>query len=283
MTTHTHTRTGESDTLAALIPTIDPAEYSRRDLGGIDDIAMLGVAMDHRINVLIEGPTGTGKSLAPEILAAERGLPFITLPVNAAIDPGVAFGALRPMTDRSLMWIDTSITAVLREGGVVVFDEIDMMHARVGAAFHELLADTRRVTLLDNLGEVVNVAPDVLIVATMNGRKYEGTAPLNAALRRRFAWQFRFDYDREVEGRIIRSDTLLDLAFEIRDRDRMPDIRTDLATPTLQMFEKTAALVSIDFAIDRMVDTFAEGERAGVRRAVEMVAPAIANELGVSE
>ena len=283
MTTHTHTMSAEGETLAALIPTIDPAQYARRDLGGISDVEMLRLAMGQRWNVLLEGPTGTGKSLVGEVLAAEEGLPFFSIPVNAAIDPGMVFGGLRPQTDKTLQWVDTNVTAIIRNGGVIVWDEIDMAHPRVMAAFHELLADSRRVSLLDNNGEVVNAAANVLFIGTMNGRKYDGTTQLNGALRRRFKWQFHFGYSRDVESQLIRSETLLDLADEIRDRDRMPDIRTDLSTPILQMVEQTAELVSMDFAIDRLIETFAEGERPGVRRAAEMLAPTISNELGLGE
>jgi MoxR-like ATPase len=268
--------------LEALVPRdTDPAQYAQRDLGGITDVEMMRTAMSKRINVLLEGPTGTGKSLLGEVVAAYEGLPFLSLPINGGIDPAIIWGNWQVQPDRSLKWVDSNATLIFKYGGLLQFDECNMASPSVNAAFHDCLSGARRVTLLEKGGEVIEASPNLLMVGTMNAG-YDGTLTLNQAHSRRFAWQFDFQYDRSVEARLIRSKTLLDLAFEIRAERMRKEIRTDLATPILQMVENTARDVSLSFALDRMVAKFADKERAGVRRSVEMVAPQIAEDLGVS-
>ena len=272
----------DQERLEALIPRhINPAQYAQRDLGGINDVDMLRLARDEAINVLIEGPTGTGKSLVGEVFAATDEMPFLALPVNGGIDPGIVWGNWQVQPDRTLRWVDSAATLIFKYGGVLQYDECNMASASVNAAFHDVLSGARRLTLMEKGGEVLTAHPDLLMIGTMNPG-YEGTMILNEAHSRRFDWQYHFAYDRSVEARLIRSKTLLDVAWELRDRDRHPEIRTDLATPTLQMVERTARLVGVAFALDRLVEKFAARERQGVRRSVEMLAPAIATDLGLS-
>ena len=237
--------------------------------------------MSEGINVLLAGPTGTGKSLIGEVVAAIEGVPFLALPLNGGIDPAIVWGNWQVQPDRSLKWVDSNACLIFKHGGVLQYDECNMPSPSVNAAFHDPLSGARRVVLLEKGGEVCPAAENVLQIGTMNPG-YDGTARLNPAYQRRYGWQFEFLYDRAVEAKLIRSTTLLDLAAELRDRERQPDIRTDLATPTLQMVEQTAQLVSLRFALDRLIQTYRESERAGVRRSVEMVAPDIARELQVS-
>jgi len=99
---------------------------------------------------------------------------------------------------------------------------------------------------------------------------------MNGALNGRFV-KWVWDYDRGIESQLVVSPTLLDLAESIRT---LPEVTTPLGTRTLMSFERHVARFGVAYALARLVDRFRESERAGIRRAVEMSAPAISADLG---
>jgi hypothetical protein len=275
-----------AEALAALVPSPllgpDPdgvSGYVTRDVDGVRDMDVLSHAMDLRVNVLLSGPTGSAKSSAARAFAAAWGLPFVRVPVNGALDPSSLWGkvtGIRP--DGGVEYTNSPGGLVLRHGGVIVFDEVNMTHARVLAAFHGLLDVFRSVSIPENAGEIVQAHPALLVVGTMNPG-YEGTARLNTALARRFAWTISWGYSSAVEEVLVPSESLRDFAASVRE---LPEVRTDLSTDSLVSFVETALVLGIDFAAGRLVSVFSEAERGGVVRALELRLPTIAHELGLT-
>jgi hypothetical protein len=76
----------------------------------------------------------------------------------------------------------------------------------------------------------------VLLAATYNPREmgYGGMGELGKATKNRFAMQFNWDYDREVEKQLLDSETLLDLAYGLRARE---EIHSPVPTNALQELE----------------------------------------------
>jgi MoxR-like ATPase len=109
--------------LADLIP--DPriaAGYVHRSIDGFEDFDLLDYAMRERENVLLEGPTGSSKTTVARAFAASRGLPFVAVECNGAMDPGTVLG--RTMVDENGVptWVDGDFLLVVRYGGVVLLD-----------------------------------------------------------------------------------------------------------------------------------------------------------------
>ena len=266
--------------LRALVP--NPAlvdGYEPRDVDGIYDLEMFAHALAAGENVLLEGPTGTGKSLAARTFAAAHGLPYVTVSINAALDPATIWGRWTVTESGSLEYVETNAALVVRYGGVFVLEELNMIAEDGAAALHEVLSDSRIVTVLDNGGSVTRVSACCLFVATLNPR-YKGTRPLTPALRRRFDWGAVFDYSPVVERALLDSESLVRFAEELRASE---EVRVDISTPSLQMFERTARSVSLRFAVGRFVTLFPEDSRRGVELALSMYRPEIAEELGVED
>jgi MoxR-like ATPase len=270
----------------ALIP--DPriaAGYVHRDVAGINDFELFDVAVEEAENVMLAGPTGSSKTTVGRAYAAARGLPFALVECNAAMDPGVVLGRTLIGESGVPEWVDGDFTLVVRYGGVLLIDEINMAHPRITAAFHQLLAVTRRISIPE-AGETIvagrggtGEAQPVLIVSALNPR-YQGSVRLNEALSNRFAIQLDWDYDRQVEEALVTSVRLLDMADQVRS---LAEIRTPLSTNALMEFERHHDRLGQALAHKLLVNRFAPEERAPISRALEANGAAIAMELAAAD
>jgi MoxR-like ATPase len=275
----------DRDRVEALIPPEWIADaYVHRSIAGLEDFDLLDLAVEETENVMLIGPTGSSKTTLFRAYAAARRLPFALVESNAAMDVGTVLGRTTISPDGSVDWVDGELTLVVRYGGVVLVDEINMAPPRITAAFHQLLAVTRRMSIPE-AGESIEAGyggdgepQPVLLGAALNPeRDYAGTVRLNHALRNRFAIQLDWDYSREVESALVTSGRLLDLAESVRS---LAEIRTPVSTNALMEFERHVARVSMDFACTVMVNRFSPEERAPIARALEAESAAIAEELG---
>ena len=249
----------------ALIP--DPriaGAYVHRNVDGISDFELFDVACEEQENVMLSGPTGSSKTSVFRAYAAERQLPFVLVECNAAMDPGTILGRTTITGDGEVRWIDGDFTLVVRYGGVVLIDEINMAHPRITAGFHQLLAVTRRMsipeageTVIAGRGGFGEIQP-TLFASAYNPR-YQGTVRLSEALSNRFALQLDWDYERAVEEQLIASTRLLDMADNIRS---LAEIRTPLSTNALMEFERHAGRFGLTLASRLLVNRFAPEERA---------------------
>ena len=273
----------DRERLASLIPDPRIADgYVRRTVGSFEDFALLDYATEELENVLLAGPTGSSKTTVFRAYAAARGLPFTVVECNAAMDPGTVLGRTVIGDDNLPTWVDGDFTLVVRYGGVVLIDEINMAHPRITAAFHQLLAVTRRISIPE-AGQTVVAArggdgdrQPLLIGAAYNPR-YQGTVRMSEALLNRFPLQLDWDYSREVETQLVRSETLLDVAAQMRS---LAEIRTPVSTNALMEFERHAQMLDLAMAIQLFVNRFDPAERGPIARAMEANAERIAAEVG---
>lgn len=252
--------------------------YVHRSVEGVEDFDLLDYAMQERENVMLAGPTGSSKTTVARAYAASRGLPFALVECSGAMDPGTVLG--RTVVDESGLpaWVDGDFTTVIRYGGVVLIDEVNMAHPRITAAFHQLLAVTRRISIPEAGMTVIaggETRQPVLIIAAYNPR-YQGTVRMSEALSNRFAIQVDWNYDRTVEERLVPSARLLDMADGIRS---LAEIRTPLSTNALQEFVRHYRSFGWEFAAALLVNRFDVSERAAVARALEAHSAAIIGEL----
>jgi MoxR-like ATPase len=273
---------GDRDRVAALIPDPRLADaYVHRSIEGFDDFDLFDVAVDERENIILAGPTGSSKTTVFRAYAAARGLPFVLVECNAAMDPGVIIGRTTLTTEGEARFVYGDLSLVVKYGGVALFDEVNMAHPRITASFHQLLAVTRRMsvpeageTLVAGRGGMGGAQP-TLFGAAYNPR-YQGTVRLNEALGNRFAIQLDWDYDRSVEEALVTSRSLLDMAANARS---LAEIRTPVSTNALMEFERHAQRFGVALAARLFVNRFAPEERGPVSRALEAHSATIAAEL----
>ena len=140
------------------------------------------VAAADMLAVLFHGPAGTGKTMSCKLVCQNIGLPIMeTINCTENLDEFV-LGKYIPEDDR-IIFKESFVTKAIRDGGAVVFEEINFAKPQYLAFLNSLLDDNGFVRL-DN-GEVVRRHPNFRFFATMN-LGYFGTKELNQALYNRF-------------------------------------------------------------------------------------------------
>lgn len=132
--------------------------------------------------VLFHGPSGTGKTISCKLVSQAIGLPIMeTINCTENLDEFV-LGKYIPQDDK-IIFRESYVTKAIRDGGAVVFEEINFAKPQYLAFLNSLLDDNGFVRL-DN-GETVRRNPNFRFFATMN-IGYFGTKELNQALYNRF-------------------------------------------------------------------------------------------------
>ncbi len=134
------------------------------------------------LTTLFHGPAGTGKTISCKLVCQTIGLPIMeTINCTENLDEFV-LGKFIPEGDK-ILFKESYVTKAIREGGAVVFEEINFAKPQYLAFLNSLLDDNGFVRL-DN-GEVVRRHKNFRFFATMN-LGYFGTKELNQALYNRF-------------------------------------------------------------------------------------------------
>jgi len=249
----------------ASVPRIELAKrYVHRDIWSVPDFEVFDHARSKNINVLIYGPTGPGKTTSVEAWAAERGLRMATVSGNASMEPSQMTGKFVSDGKGSFAWIDGPVTDVVRNGGVLLLDEVNFISPKIYTVLYGLLDGRREITLLDHHGETIKAHPDLTIFATMNP-DYIGTTPLNFAFRNRFDIQIPWDYDDKVEAKLVSSKALLVVAKQLRVEANKGQYETPISTNMLQEFVNFVDTLGYEFAVENFIAHFSPDEAASVR------------------
>jgi MoxR-like ATPase len=280
-----------TDTKTLFVPSLASTSHyiPRTFSGNVGEFETFDYALENNLNVLIEGETGTGKTSGVMAYCAQRHLNFFAVPCNSAIDFTQVIGGLFPNAEGKLEWVDGGITRIVREGGVLLINELNNAPKNLSQYLMSLLDDRRSITLMGHGNEVVTAHKDLLIVADQNPN-YRGTQLLNEAWKDRFEIKLRYNYDNAIEKKIVTSSALLELANGIRSTSRQNDYASDrgtiFETPVsprlLKTFEKIARDLSYDFAVDNFVNNFTDEERPAVKMLIEGASYNIKEELGLA-
>lgn len=253
----------------AVVPDVEVMNrYINRSFGEHRDFDIFRFHDDRNDNILIEGPTGPGKTTAVMAYAASRKKAFYAVPSNVGIEPSQLFGKYIPDGIGGFRWVDGPVTALVRSGGVLLINEVNFVPERVATVLFGLLDKRRSIILLDHEAEVIEAHPDLVIFADMNDG-YEGTRTLNKAFRNRFAAQLFWDYDPNVEAKLVQSEVLRRMAGKIRTQIAAGVFETPLSTNMLMEFEQIAFGMSYDYAVQNFVNHFATDERTAIKGIVD--------------
>jgi len=249
----------------AKIPPMERAkQYVNRQVGGLEDFTIYDLARQHKVDVLIYGPTGPGKTSSVVAWAAARKLRLATVSGNAALEPSQLIGKYIPDGHGGFMWIDGPVTDVVRNGGVLLMDEVNFISPKIYTVLYSLLDARRALILLDHKGETIEAHPDLTIFATMNP-SYVGTTPLNFAFRNRFAIQIPWDYDDNVEAKLVKAQSILTVARQLRSEAAKGEFETPISTNMLMELEQFIGIFGYEFAINNFIAHFDEEEQDKVR------------------
>lgn len=261
--------------LAHLVPhAIKHDQYESRLINDYADLDLLHYAAGAKFNVLLFGPTGPGKTSSVFAYGAREKKPVVTVACNGGVDPATFWG--QPVREGNrITFQESTVVQVIRHGGILYLDEVNFLHPRMAAVFHGLLDDRRSIVVPELLNEQIEAHPDLFVIAAYNP-DYQGTRPLNEAFKNRFKIKLHFDYDREIEEKIVPLfpdvdvAPLLDLAGNLRSMAGEGTLSTPVATNMLQEFVIIGTDLGYDFAVANFVNTFAEDERQAVANVFEL-------------
>jgi len=165
-----------------------------------NEIKMMIYAITTGKNVLLEGPTGCGKSFLIEELARVYGKKLYTVNCDIELDKSEVIGKYE-IQDGKTIWIPGILPRAMEEGAWIVYDEINMGKPEVFSSSHSAFDHRRSLTIKEHQNEVIKAHPEFRAFATMNP-EYAGTMELNFAFRRRFQLIIKMGYlaeDEEME------------------------------------------------------------------------------------
>jgi len=214
--------------------------YISRRIGKTTDSKLLENMYSKKYNLLIVGETGCGKTHAVRDFCYKKKLPYKRINLNGGTTAEDLFGQYVPTENNGFKWVDGWMTLLVKNGGVLVLDEINGCSAEILFAIHSLADDERNITITQKDGEIVQAHKDFWLVATMNP-DYEGTKPLNVALRDRFRI-IEWDYDKKVEEKLKIPDEIIDIAGKLRTMYKQGEITTPVSTRCLIQYKEDLEL-----------------------------------------
>ena len=168
--------------------------------------------------------------------------------------------------------MDGLLTKAVRVGGVYIQDEVNALAPELTFKIHSLLDKDNKITLNENGGEEIRAHEKFGFIATMN-EGTEGVKEMNEAFRDRFDVIFIFDYDKNVEERRVKNDSIRAVADLLRARLGQ-DLSMWVSTRGMIQFQDNIKMFGLDAAREFFVGKFKPEERAAVREVVERVTDA---------
>ncbi|OLN22556.1 hypothetical protein BTO30_09245 [Domibacillus antri] len=138
-------------------------------------------------NILLKGPTGSGKTKLSESLAAYFGQPVHSINCSVDLDAEAMLGfkTIVEIDGKSRIdFVEGPVIQAMKKGHLLYIDEINMAKPETLPILNGVL-DYRRQITNPFTGEVVKAKPTFSVIAAVN-EGYAGTAPLNEALKNRF-------------------------------------------------------------------------------------------------
>lgn len=149
-----------------------------------------------RINMMLVGPAGSGKTTAAEAVAAGLSLPFYCLSVGMQTTKSDLLGYM----DANGRYIRSLLREAFENGGIFLMDEIDAGNGNTTTIMNSMLSNGF-AAFPDGM---VRKHKDFIFIAAGNtygrgaDREYVGRNPIDGATRNRFA-MINFDYDEQFE------------------------------------------------------------------------------------
>lgn len=179
-----------------------------------NEVALYRHAYQHRMPLMLKGPTGCGKTRFVEYMAWSLGQPLVTLACNEDMSASDLVGRYLLDADGTV-WHDGPLTLAVRHGGICYLDEVVEARQDTTVVIHPV-TDARRILPLDKKGEVIEAHPDFQLVVSYNPGYQSSAKDLKPSTRQRFA-ALEFDYpDAAAEARIVAHEAGVDIALAER-------------------------------------------------------------------
>ncbi len=264
------------------------------ETSNIRDFDLIETCHELRHNLLLCGPTGSAKTSFVYAYAAKVGLPVVNVACNGGTDVRQLLGGWHATPDGGFAFSEGPLVKGVREGAIILLNEINFMPPKIAASIYGLLDRRRTIYIPDAEGSgcetQVTAHKDTLVIADYNPN-YIGTRPLNEALRNRFALKVNWDYEPAVEEELVQSLSLLEMAGKLRERVELGDLVTPVPTNLLMEFEELATTfgnkfgesVGFNFAVDNFIASYEDPTEAEIVKEVfALYEDRVRTDLGIS-
>ena len=219
-----------------------------------------------RKNIMMYGPTGSGKSHLGEMVATALDLPFYSISCTAGMSEGQVTGRLLPVKDNGAFdYVPAEFVKAYEEGGVFLLDEMDAADPNVLLIINSALANKRMPIVNRPENPVAFMHEDFVMMAGCNtvgtgaDRMYSGRAQLDASTLDRFnIGKVLVEYDHELETQLITDRTLRETCWTIRKN--ILDNRLERAMSLRFMLDSMEMME--DWTINECLEGFFQGWRS---------------------
>lgn len=279
-------------------PAIERRYQSRTVPGGARDIDLLlhfwaqRDANGYSQNVMLVGETQSGKTMLVHVLACRiarelglpRPLPVFTLSGSAGVTDYDMLGQPTAFVDADgnerIVWLPGLVDLAARVPSLLYLDEVNMMPERVTSTLHPVCDDRRtfvnRARAVSPSGGTVpgDVMPEQVVVNTGTwiigsyNSGYRGAGAMNEAFLNRFR-HLPWDYDDDVEKRLIASPAVLLLGRSLREARALRAISTPVGTRALINLRDDAFALGLEAALWVFTGMFPTNERSRVQAIID--------------
>ncbi|MCD5406368.1 MAG: AAA family ATPase [Desulfotomaculum sp.] len=150
-----------------------------------EKLAIIQDLMFSKINVMLTGDPGSGKTDFCKRLAQAQQLPFHRVNVGAIRTPRDWFGHWE-FSNGHTVFIQSQFVDVIQRPGIVALDEFNRVTPDIHNSIYTIL-DHNRAVFIEEIKAVIQVHPQCIFLATENrGRSHTGTFTEDAAVEDRF-------------------------------------------------------------------------------------------------
>lgn len=148
------------------------------------EIEIFEAAFAHKLPVLLNGPTGSGKTRLVEHMAWRLNRPLFTVACHDDLGANDLTGRYIIKGDE-VEWIDGPLLMAVREGGIAYLDEVVEARKDVTVVIHPL-TDHRRCLPVEKRGKIFQAPEEFMMVISYNPNYQSVLKELKPSTRQRF-------------------------------------------------------------------------------------------------